>query len=235
MMAPPAAAENGTPASQNGAGAAVAVQSSQPEGVPASGGHLRVLLADRQEMYLEALVRAIEDDPDYELVATTSEGYTALELIRTEAPHVAVLDPSLPGLDGLAILKAVDRDALSTRVVMLSAEPEDRRPYQAIAAGASCYLTRGSRPEQIRAAIATAAGGSNIFDERLHPTLYAEVRRRTHEAEPPLDPALLEVIELTADGLDPIEVAERLRVSATTVKVTAAMRSSPPAATETPH
>lgn len=186
--------------------------------VPLASGRLRVLLADRQEMYLESLSLAVTDDGAYELIGSTTDGFAALELIRTKRPHVAVLDPSLSGLDGLAILKAIERDALATAVVMLTAEPEDRRPYDAIAAGARCYLTRAARPAAISAAITAAATGSAIFDDHLHPALFAEVRRRFKEQEPALDPATREVIELTAAGLNPNQIAAELQVSATTVK-----------------
>lgn len=179
---------------------------------------VRVLLAEGQELYLEKLAGAIGDTPEFELVGTARDGIEALALIRDERPDVAVLEHGLVGLDGMAILAAVDRDELATRVVLLSAEPEQRRAYEAIGAGAACYLTRRARPEQIRAAVAAAAAGSNVFDDLVHPDLFAEVRRRSSEGERALDPELRRVLELTAAGLSPPEVADRMGVSHTTVK-----------------
>jgi two-component system, NarL family, nitrate/nitrite response regulator NarL len=176
------------------------------------------VVADRQEMYLEALSGLIAGDPWFELVGTATLGTEALSLIRALAPDVAVLDPSLTGIDGIEILAAIERDGLATSVVLLSAEPEERRPYAAIGVGARCYLTRCARPQEILGAIVSAAAGVEVIDERLHPALLAELRRRVHEDEPVLDPAIREVIELTAAGLNPSEVAAVLQVSATTVK-----------------
>jgi two-component system nitrate/nitrite response regulator NarL len=177
-----------------------------------------VLVADRDELYLSSLVRAIERHPEHELAAAATNGFDALHRVRATRPAVAVLDPGLPGLDGLAILNAIERDELPTRTVFLSGESETRRPYDAIAGGARGYLTRLASEHDLCAAISAAADGGATMSRAIHPALVNEIRRRANSQEPPLDDRTRDVIRLTAAGLSPAEIAQRLHLSAATVK-----------------
>lgn len=183
-----------------------------------STGRLRVVLADRDELYLEALSQVVKRQPSQELVGTSKDGFAALELIRNLLPGVAVLDPSLPGLDGLRVLHAIERDELPTRVVMLCAEPEEPRPHDALAAGARGYLTRYAGEQEICAAITAAGTGGAVISASLHPGVVAEICRLSSPEEPRLDQGTSEVIELTAAGFSPAEIAEWLHLSVSTVK-----------------
>jgi two-component system nitrate/nitrite response regulator NarL len=179
---------------------------------------VRVLVADRDELYLSSLASIVARDPGQELVGDTTDGFDALNLVRSVRPAVAVLDPGLPGIDGLGILNAIERDQLPTRTVFLSGEAETRRPYEAIAAGARGYITRLAGEEEICAAITAAAAGGVILSPQIHSAVVREIRRRSAFDEPPLDPGTREVIELTAAGFSPSEIGYRLHLSATTVK-----------------
>jgi two-component system, NarL family, nitrate/nitrite response regulator NarL len=207
-----AVAESGVPAPATPAPAELALLRA-----PAAG-RVRVVLADRDELYLEALSQAIKRQPSQELVGSGKDGFAALELIRTLLPDVAVLDPSLPGLDGLRVLHAIERDELPTRVVMLSAELEERRPHDALAAGARGYLTRYAGEQEICAAITAARTGGAVISARLHPGVVAEICRRNSPDQPPLDKGTREVVELTAAGFSPSEIAQQLYLSLSTVK-----------------
>jgi len=205
-------------ATEHGEGGVCPAPSSQAGPGPPGGGVVRVLVADRDELYLSSLASMIERDPGQELVGATSNGFDALNLVRSARPAVAVLDPGLSGLDGLGILNAIERDQLPTRAVFLSGESETRRPYDVIAAGARGYITRLASEQEICAAITAAAAGRVILSSQIHTALVSEIRRRSSCEEPPLDQATREVIELTAAGLSPAEIAQRLHLSAATVK-----------------
>ena len=79
---------------------------------------VRVIVADDHPLFREGVARAIKEWPELELVAEVADGREALDLIRAELPHVAVVDMRLPGLDGAEIAAAVTRDGLSTRVLL---------------------------------------------------------------------------------------------------------------------
>lgn len=179
---------------------------------------VRVLLADREEIYVSSLSAALHEHAGIELIATANSGFEALQQIETERPNVAVLDPGLPGLDGLAILNAIDRAELPTRVVLITHETEKARPFEAISGGARGYLTRAASHEQVCEAIIAAAGDGVSIDPELQPGLVGELCRQAASAEDALDRRTREVLELTASGLSPTEVGQELHIASSTVK-----------------
>src|SRR5688572_17274422 len=94
---------------------------------------VRVFVADGHPLYREAIMRAIRERPELELVGQATEGREALEAIRATEPDVAVVDRRLDDLTGEQVLNAVERDGLSTRVVLIAYEPDPRLVYAAIA------------------------------------------------------------------------------------------------------
>ena len=96
---------------------------------------VRVLVADDHPLFREAIVRAVRERPEFELVGEAAEGREALEAIRMLEPDVAVLDVKMPELDGLTVLSAIQRDQLPTRVVLLSAFCDGATALDAVAAG----------------------------------------------------------------------------------------------------
>ena len=104
---------------------------------PASGGEpepVRVLVADRQPLFGEAMVRAIDRHPAQEVVGCTVDGYESIALIASTRPDVAVLELGLRSLDGLAVLGAVVRDELATRVLFISDAGDPAAVYAAVRA-----------------------------------------------------------------------------------------------------
>src|SRR5947208_14245232 len=92
----------------------------------------RVYVAEDHPLYREGVIRAIKERPDFELVGSTGNGRTALEEIRELEPHVAVLDLRMPGLDALTITKAIERDGLPTRVLLISASTDTPIVHEAV-------------------------------------------------------------------------------------------------------
>ena len=97
----------------------------------------RVLVADDHPLYREGVVRAIKERPDLELVGECDDGRAALEEIRRLQPDVALLDVKMPLLDGTAVLNAVDREKIPTRIAFLSAYLDAPVVYTAVAGGAA--------------------------------------------------------------------------------------------------
>src|SRR5262249_31079778 len=85
---------------------------------------VRVLVGDDHPMFRDGVVRALVMSGEVDVVAEADDGKTALELIKTHKPDVALLDYRMPGLDGAEVAAAVRRDELSTRVLLLSAHDE---------------------------------------------------------------------------------------------------------------
>ena len=179
---------------------------------------VRVLVADDHPLFREGVARAIKEWPELELVAEVADGREALDLIRAELPHVAVVDMRLPGLDGAEIAAAVTRDGLSTRVLLLSAFSDEQIVFRALEAGAAGYLTKESTRDEIaRAALAVGRGGTVLAPE-LAAGLASQIRQRGLGDTPILTKREREVLVLLSDGKSAPQIASQLFLGTTTVK-----------------
>jgi two-component system, NarL family, nitrate/nitrite response regulator NarL len=178
-----------------------------------------VLVADDHPLFREGIARAVRERPDLELVAEASDGRTALSLIRDVAPAVAVLDLRLPELDGIALAKAVTRDKLPTRVLLLSAFTEPHFVYEAMASGAAGYFSKETDREDVLDAVAAVARGESRVEPRLQRRLFEAVREHSHdEGRPLLTPREGEILRLMSEGLSAPAIGERLFLATATVK-----------------
>jgi two-component system nitrate/nitrite response regulator NarL len=177
-----------------------------------------VYLGEDHPIYLEGLIRAMRQRPEFEVVGSSSDGRTALEEIRGLAPDVAVLDENMPGLRGNEVLAAIRRDDLPTRVVMLSASVDSAVVFRAVANGVSAYLTKDSDRATICDAVAAVARGQTVLAPQVQAGLADEVRLREHDARPALSPREHEILEKAASGLSAPDIGRELQISTATVK-----------------
>lgn len=177
-----------------------------------------VVIADDHPVYRRGLARAIADRPDLQLVGEEADGRGALQTIEETAADVAVLDISMPDLDGIQVLKALRRDDRLTAVLLLSGSPHVEGAYGAIAAGATGYLLKTAEHETICDAIRTCARGGTVFSPELHDALAGEIRSREQQPRPLLSPRELEVLRLTAGGSGAAAIADHLHLSVATVR-----------------
>jgi two-component system nitrate/nitrite response regulator NarL len=179
---------------------------------------VRLMLADDHPIFLEGLVRALSERPDLELVTTATTGRAALDQAREHSPDVALLDMSLPELDGMAVLQALRRENHPTRVVMLSAHADGTTVFSALAAGASGYLTKESTRTQIFEAVRAVARGDVVISPELNAGMVQELQQRSAVERPLLSAREQEVLRLTAEGRSAGEIGSELHLSAATVK-----------------
>jgi two-component system, NarL family, nitrate/nitrite response regulator NarL len=169
---------------------------------------VRVYVADDHPVFRDGVVFALKRRPEFDVVGAGEDGREALAAIRELAPDVALLDVNMPGLDGHAVLNAVQRDGLPTRVVMLSATvlpPEERA---ALAAGALAYLSKEATRDAICDAVAAAARGDRLQHDVAEP----------EPSRPLLSPRELEVLRLTAGGQSAPAIGRQLHLSPETIK-----------------
>ena len=178
-----------------------------------------VLVADDHPLFRDGIVRAVRERPDLNLVGEAADGQSALDLIRRLAPAVAVLDFSLPQLDGLEVLNALRRDGLGTRVLMLSASTEGEIVFRAVSEGAAGYLPKSATREAVCDAVVAVARGQSVLDPDLQTGLLDQVRARgVDDARPVLTAREHEVLSLMAAGMSAPEIGEHLFIAASTVK-----------------
>jgi two-component system nitrate/nitrite response regulator NarL len=177
-----------------------------------------VYVGEDHPIYLEGLVRALRQRPEFEVLGSSTDGRHALAEIRRLGPDVAVLDENMPGLLGNEVLQAISRDGLATRVVILSASVDSAVVFRAVANGVSAYLTKDSDRATICDAVAAVARGQTVLAPEVQAGLAGEVRLREHESRPALSPREHEILERTANGLSAPDIARDLQISTATVK-----------------
>lgn len=179
---------------------------------------ITVVVGDDHPIYREGVTGAMRASGRIDVVAEARDGNSALAAIREHRPDVALLDYRMPDIDGLAVLAAVRRDELPTRVLLLSAIDDPATVYEALASGAAGYLTKESDRDEIVAAVIKCARGEGYVPTHLASGLASEVRQRTRGDATLLSPREGEIIKLIADGLSVPDIAGRLHLAPTTVR-----------------
>lgn len=179
---------------------------------------VRVLAADSHPLYRDAMSRAIRERPELELVGQAANGRAALEAIGADRPDVALVERTLPGLTGEQILKAVSRDGLGTRVVLIASEPDPGAVYSAIANGAAGYLTKAADSREICDAITSVARGGNVLGAGLQTGIAGEIRLRAVDERPFLSDREREVLKLIAEGMTAPQIGRTIHLGVATVK-----------------
>jgi two-component system nitrate/nitrite response regulator NarL len=169
-------------------------------------------------VFRDGVAGAISRRPELELVGGSSDGREALEQIAELAPDVAVLDVRMPGVGGLDVLGALERDGVGTRVLLLSAFVESEIVYAALAAGAAGYLSKASSRERICDAIAAIARGETVLADEVQAGVASAIRLRERGSRPVLSPREREILALIAAGEGSPEIGRRLHLSPSTVK-----------------
>lgn len=186
--------------------------------LPADAEPIRVLVADRQPLFREAVARAVHQQAGLRLVAEAGDGRSALRMLRIERPDVAIIDVRLTGIDGRQILNAAVRDGLGSRILLVSSLDDGAATYAAIEAGAGGWLSRTIDADELCAAIVSAARGEVALGREVHTLIASEIRRRAGDDDAILTGREREVLLFVADGLGAREIGLELHLSTGTVK-----------------
>jgi DNA-binding NarL/FixJ family response regulator len=172
------------------------------------------LAVDDHPTVRQGLGHLFGDTPDLELVGEVQRGEDVLAAVQRLQPEVVIMDVRLPGIDGISAVKQIAEAAPSVKTVMFSAYGDKRLLSDAIAAGASGYVMKGSPPEDLLRAIRTVVHGKPFVDPSLSPALLMS----QVGPDAPLSEREREILQLLAEGLHTEEVARRIGLSTETVK-----------------
>lgn len=173
----------------------------------------RIVLADDHKIVRDGLKRILAATSDLEVAAEAADGDELLTLVKAQDYDVAVVDMSMPGLAGMALIKRLKIEKPKLRILVLSMHGESQYAARALKAGASGYLNKDSAAEMLVGALRKIAGGGVHIGEAAAASLVA-AERSPHEA---LSDREFEVLRLLVEGLGPTEIGERLHLSVKTV------------------
>ncbi|MDU0368133.1 response regulator transcription factor [Microbacterium sp. NPDC089180] len=175
---------------------------------------IRVLVVDDHSMVREGLASVLAAEGDIAVVATAANGVDALRAIEDVDVDVAVMDLSMPVMDGVTATREIRSRAAGIRVLVLTSFGDRDQVRRAVAAGATGYQLKDAEPHDLRAAVRAVHAGHAPLDPRVAGALLPE--------EITVDSGLSareeEVLRLVADGLANKQVANALGISERTVK-----------------
>lgn len=178
----------------------------------------KILIADDHAIVREGLKQIISETSDMVVADEAIDGHEVLSKALKNDCDVVVLDITMPGINGLDVLKELKKQRPKLPVLVLTMHPEDQYAVRVLRAGASGYLTKESAPDELTAAIRKISQGKKYVTSTLAEKLVSELKVDT---EKPLHNALsdreFEVMCLIAEGKTVKEIAEKLFLSEKTV------------------
>jgi two-component system, NarL family, response regulator NreC len=182
-----------------------------------------VLLVDDHPIIRQGLRNLLETEGDFKIVGEAGDGIQAIKLAERTRPRVMVVDIMMPGLNGLEVVRQVKQRLPLTHVIMFSMHSADGYVTEALKAGASGYVLKDSGPSELAKAINQVVSGKRYISPKLSKHLIAAFNQNADDTV--MDPydsltnREREVLQMAAESLTNVEIADKLSISSRTVEV----------------
>ena len=184
-------------------------------------GTIRLLIVDDHPTYLEGLCRLLEDEEDLECVGKSADGVQAVKLAGELRPDVAIVDVSMPSLNGIDAAKQIKAASPGTAILMISAFDYQSYILASLRAGASGYMSKSMPLNELVSAVRLVHDGDRVLDlkatDKVVRYLSASDERDGTDSEL-LHPRELEILKLAARGMSNKAIARELYISERTVQ-----------------
>jgi NarL family two-component system response regulator LiaR len=183
---------------------------------------IKIILADDHPAMREGTCHILEQAPDFRVVGVAEDGESALSMVKQLQPDVALVDIRMPRLDGIEAVRIMRESAPETKTLVLTAYDDDECVLAVMEAGASGYLLKTVKADELIDAVRRV----DLGDIVLHPTIAAKLarlwNRRRHwatlKSPEMLSSRELQVLEMMAKGLRNKAIADKLNISIRTVE-----------------
>jgi DNA-binding NarL/FixJ family response regulator len=182
---------------------------------------IRVLLAEDHLLVRASLRSLLESVAGVEVVAEADDGRQAIEKATEHKPDIVLMDISMPGMNGMEATRQIAKALPEVKVVVLSMHTNEDFVLQALRAGASGYVLKGSPPQELEMAISSVARGELFLSPAISKGLISVFLSQTADRASPLDqltPRQREILQLVAEGKSSKEIARLLNASVKTVE-----------------
>jgi DNA-binding NarL/FixJ family response regulator len=184
--------------------------------------NIRVLLVDDHAIIREGLRSLLEKQPEMEVVADTSDGRKAFDLVRELLPDVIIMDITMPGLNGIEATRRIVDEFPAVKVIALSIHSKRRYVADMLSAGAAGYILKECLFDELVQAIKAIAAGGRYLSPRIADVVVSDyVKRLSTTVESPFETLKTrerEVLQLVAEGKSTKQIALDLHLSTKTIE-----------------
>jgi two-component system, NarL family, invasion response regulator UvrY len=180
---------------------------------------INILLADDHSIVRAGLLRIIEETQNIRVIAEAADGREAIQKAHETQPDVAVIDISMPGLDGMEVIQQLALYYPKLPILVLTVHEEEQYIWRALKAGAKGYITKRSAPEQLVKAIRKVHGGGRYLTDEVAEILVSRLEAGEHSRSllDELSNREIQVLRRLAMGQTNREIAESYYISVKTV------------------
>lgn len=186
---------------------------------------IKIHLADDHQVLLDGLSNLLQTVPNFEIAGTSTEGSTVYQDVLENKASIVVLDISMPGKDGIAVLKEFKEKESACKIIILSSYDDLKIIREVMKLGAKGYLTKKCAGENIIEAIEAVNDNQEYFSDAVRQKIFDSFREKdpkinqnTHTENQLLSPREIEIIKLIALEYSGTEISEKLYISTHTVE-----------------